>query len=234
MISRIAARVLRALWVTGQASPALRRLVPWRLRRIVRHALMARAVRGSPDRVFLERSIIPNLLTRHFPRVLSVGVEQYTRHHPRAFSTTGTELWTIDIDPYHARWGAPAGRHVVGDVCELGRHFAPMSFDAVIFNGVIGFGVDDEASADASIVNIASTMKPGGLLVLGWNVGRGVDPTHLAALGTLFRRADDTAVPSHVEIPHSTHVFEHLVRTDAAATPAVRGPGGASSSGARV
>jgi SAM-dependent methyltransferase len=219
---RIAAHVLTMInWVT-RAVPVMRAIVPVRLRRLLRHTLTARAVRVSPDRLVLERVILPEVLARKAQRVLSVGVEQYTAHYPALFAQAGVELWTVEIDPYHARWGEP-GRHVTGDVRELRRLFVPASFDVVLFNGIIGFGIDDVGSAEQAISAVAAVLKPDGWLVLGWNIDKGVDPLSLTSTRRLFTRWEEGPLPSHMEVPGTTHVYDQLRRVVEPAPSGIRG-----------
>jgi hypothetical protein len=199
-----------------RVAPILRAAVPEGARRLVRHSLTARAVRVSPDRVLLEQTIIPALLAQGFDTVLSVGVEQYTAHYPRRFASGNVDLWTIDIDPYHARWGMP-GRHVTGDVRDLGKIFSRARFDAVLFNGIIGFGINDLDLAEEAIEGIAAVLKPNGWLVLGWNSDKGVDPMQLSSTRRWFTRRESGPLPSHMEVTETTHVFDHLRRLSSAA-----------------
>ncbi len=122
---------------------ALRRQ-SWRVLMLVPSALRRRLVRhvpqrllyglswvlmlGMPDRVVLDRKIIPMLIDSGAETVLSIGVAYYNAHHPAIFAARGSRLWTIDIDPQKAIWGSP-GRHVTGDALDLARHLAPESFE---------------------------------------------------------------------------------------------------------
>jgi len=164
---------------------------------------------GMPDRVILDRKIIPMLIDRGAKRVLSIGVAYYNAHHPALFAKRGVELWTIDIDPQKARWGSP-GRHVTGNALDLPRHLPSQSFDAVIFNGVLGDGIDDESSVNRVLTAIAAILKPRGLLVVGWNHDMTEDPMVLRAAQTLFRATPALDGAAHLEVEHSTMIYEFL------------------------
>src|ERR1700726_3771619 len=133
-------------------------VVPGSLRRrLVRHvprpllySLSWVLMLGMPDRVLLDRRIIPALIDSGAKTVLSIGVAYYNAHHPAVFAARGAELWTIDLDPQTAMWGSP-GRHITGDALDLGLHFAPETFDAVILNGVLGYGIDGAGSVDRAL-----------------------------------------------------------------------------------
>ena len=61
------------------------------------------------------------------------------------------------------------------------------SVDAIVCNGVVGFGLDDPQEADRSFTACANVLKPGGLLVLGWSAsGSPFDPMKLAAISRHF------------------------------------------------
>ena len=107
--------------------------IPWRV------VPKARLRGETHDRYLLEEVIFPELRSRDdIQNILFVGCEKYTAHYPAAFADRS--FVTIDIDPFKARYGAD--RHVVDSITNLEAHFPPGAFDAVIFNGVIGWGLD--------------------------------------------------------------------------------------------
>lgn len=59
--------------------------------------------------------------------------------------------------------------HIVAKVQDLGHHVQAGSFDCVVMNGVIGFGLDAPAEVDKAIAAIASSLRVGGMFVLGWD-----------------------------------------------------------------
>ena len=136
------------------------------LQRLLERAGLGRHVRPR-DRRVLEDRVLGHLAAAPSPqRILSVGVRAYTRHHAALLAPHRLE--TIDIDPAAARHGS-ALRHVVASVCEADRHFAPARFDAVVMNGVFGWGLDTRADLDAALTALHRVLRPGGLLVIGWN-----------------------------------------------------------------
>ena len=80
--------------------------------------------------------------------------------------------WATDIDIKAARWGHPT-RHRIGDACAREDVFPETRFDAVICNGVFGFGVDTP-QMQARSWPPSPVLKPHGLLLLGWNTGQSV------------------------------------------------------------
>lgn len=193
----------------------LGRLLPGPVRRRLSDRLFEKAMMSFPDRVFLERQVLPLLASGTYRQVLSVGVERYTAHHPTLFRQADIAFSTLEIKPENAGWGSP-GAHVVGDVCDAGRHFPAGHFDAVLFNGVIGFGVNDAATADLALAAIAQVLCRGGLLVLGWNTDKGIVPQELPSVRRCFAPWRGGALPPETRFDGSTHVFDLFTRTDAA------------------
>jgi SAM-dependent methyltransferase len=195
------------------------RLVPGSFRRrLVRHVprpllygLSWVLMLGMPDRVVLDKKIIPALIDGGAETVLSIGVAYYNAHHPALFAARGAELWTIDIDQQKAVWGSPS-RHITGDAVDLALHLAPETLDAVILNGVLGYGIDDARSVDRALRSIAATLKPGGKLVIGWNHDKANDPTSLPAAKDLFRPCALLDGTAHLAPEGSTMVYDFLQR----------------------
>ncbi|WP_235559315.1 class I SAM-dependent methyltransferase [Brevundimonas sp. Leaf168] len=80
------------------------------------------------------------------------------------------------MDPTAARWGRE-GRHRTGDVCEADRLFSDLTFDAVVCNGVLGYGVDSPDQQQRALKALAAILRPGGRLLLGWNTTRSPIPS---------------------------------------------------------
>ena len=151
----------------------------------LRTALAERAVSGHPDRIHMEKTILPALAAGGFRRVLFVGCRRYTTHYGRWFTDRGIEYWTTDIDPNAGRWG-DKHHHVTADVRDLDRHFEPHSFDLVLLNGVFGFGVDEPDAMNRTLDTLHTLMMPDGLLLVGWNQGLIPDPARLARMRAQF------------------------------------------------
>jgi SAM-dependent methyltransferase len=68
---------------------------------------------------------------------------------------------------------------------DLDELFEPGSFDAVVANGVIGFGLDDPADCERAVRACHEVLRPGGWLVLGWNDVDDLRPVRLEDLQAL-------------------------------------------------
>lgn len=118
------------------------------------------------DRQLLEGVILPSLAADvGAGHVLLVGCAWYTRDYPEFFIRA--RVSTLDVDPAKSPFGSR--RHVVADMTALERHFAPASLDAVICNGVLGWGLNAPNDIEAAFSAAATCLRPGGHLLLGWN-----------------------------------------------------------------
>ena len=164
------------------------------------------AVALQSDRVYLRRVLLPVFVHRAPTRVLFVGVRRYTRDCAVPFRTAGIEYWTTDIDPEAARWGEP-GRHRTCDATRLDHAFEPEWFDLVVINGVFGWGLDGPENIARALSGARRILRPGGLLLLGWNAGRIDEPAMLAALGDGFRPEHNLGVPQRRAFADVTHIY---------------------------
>jgi hypothetical protein len=125
---------------------------------------------NAPSRIFLERGVFGfiNRLSAPAssrPKCLFIGLDKHNWHYPRLLKV---DFYSIDIQPERAVYGSP-GLHTVGDAAELTSHYGPESFDVIIANGLIGFGVDTQSDVEWLLWQCHCVMKPKGLLVLGYN-----------------------------------------------------------------
>jgi hypothetical protein len=172
--------------------------VPRRIRTSVYHAVFDRRIEHLPSRRFIHETLLPLLVAVNCTTLLFVGIQGYNRRLARICTRLGLTLWTIDVDPAAARWGAP-GRHIVGDVREVDRQIAPHFFDAAIMNGVLGYGVDDPEGAEAAIRALSTVVKQNGVVVIGWNPGRVGDYRSLACVRQCLLPAKLGHLPASME-----------------------------------
>ncbi len=118
------------------------------------------------DRDVLERIILPCILINFNPKkILDIGREDYQHFYNKFF--IGKELWTIDVDPEKAEFGA--ANHIIGSAADLKKHFRDDYFDFILFNGVFGWGLNKKDEIEDTFQGIFDILKPKGILVFGWN-----------------------------------------------------------------
>jgi SAM-dependent methyltransferase len=137
------------------------------LQRLGTYLLWIGAPLKTADRHFLETIILPWIAAMPGPlAILFVGVRFYTARYPDYFHAHA--FHTIDLDVLVSAYGAGA-RHVTGDATELTKYYTPGSFDVVFLNGVIGYGMNAKGQVERFLEEGGLVLKPGGLLVIGWN-----------------------------------------------------------------
>ena len=131
---------------------------------------------GNPDRVFLRMKILPALANAGVRDILSIGVHIYTIHleywwkhlQPQGtWSTVEIDKGTSDIcgaSDMRKRCTADV-LHMVDKCPATMRHF-----DAVLLNGVIGFGVNTEEDIQRLLLQVDAVTRPGASIVVGWNM----------------------------------------------------------------
>ena len=165
------------------------------------------------DRYLLEDVIFPQLLAdAEIEQVLFVGCAAYTRDYPKRFASK--HFRTIDNFIDVARFGSED--HILDSFANLADHVAPATLDAVICNGVVGFGLDDLADANRAFGAAHDCLRPGGWLVYGWNEDPRFLPFRPEDIGALeqFERA---AFQPFQDVRHRTyspfrHVFDFYRR----------------------
>ena len=115
----------------------------------------------------LEGTILPYYqLSPAHRRIVFVGNDWYTQGYVRLFRHK--TYITIDPNPERACYGNPANNYV--DVAEnIVRHVEPGSIDVIFLNGIIGWGLNELAAAERTFAAFATTLRPGGDLLIGWN-----------------------------------------------------------------
>lgn len=175
-----------------------------------RRSAKAARIRALPDRRVMADSYVPALAVEG-GRILWVGCREYTLDDYALLEAQGGEVWTTDIDPAAARWGRE-GRHRTGDVCEADRLFPDLTFDAVVCNGVLGYGVDSPDQQRRALKALAAILRPSGRLLLGWNTDKIADPVAAGLTEADFQAATLGDQPSRVRFDAVTHVYDSLIR----------------------
>ena len=174
-----------------------------------RRALGLPAQLHTEDRRVLEQVILPDYARRpDIARVLFVGCAAYTQRYGEFF--TDREYWTIDPVAARRRYGST--RHIVDTLQNLGSHVAPGYFDLIVCNGVLGWGLNARADADAALGACFTHLRAGGDLLLGWNdiaPRNRVLPEHIPALRRFeVARLGPTQTARWTIAARNRHVFD--------------------------
>jgi SAM-dependent methyltransferase len=136
------------------------------VRRAVRRSLGLQPAMDTEDRRVLGAVILQHYRTSiAVDSLLFVGTRWYTRHYAEGWGEK--RFVTLDVDPAAARFGAQ--HHVTASAADVALHLAPGSFDAVIFNGVYGWGMNDADDVQRALLGFHQVLRPRGHLVFGWN-----------------------------------------------------------------
>jgi SAM-dependent methyltransferase len=98
-------------------------------------------------------------------------------------------------------------------VCEIDTLFLDITFDAVVCNGVLGYGVDAPEQQRRALGAMAAILRPDALLLLGWNTDKIDDPVGAGLAAPWFRTAPFAGQPERVRFDAVTHVYDSLFRT---------------------
>lgn len=176
-----------------------RHLLPARLRKKVLSDLSIAAIARLPSRLYLHTDIIPALAATGARRMLFVGCQPYNQPAYDTCAALGISVWSIDFDPAAAPHGAPQG-HFTGDVRAIRRLAPDLVFDSILFNGIIGFGINGSAAAREVMHAFADVATAHCLLVAGWNPGI-TDGGEILAFRTGLESVALGAVPAVKEFP---------------------------------
>src|SRR3954447_6908983 len=146
-------------------------LVRWFLlmRRALKGLLIAAGVdfyMKTNDRRVLEDTILPAIAdSPDVNDVLFIGCDYYTRGYRNVFAHCN--YWTIEIDPLKSKFGAR--QHIADSAENLCLHFKPGTFDIILCNGVIGWGLDTRDGIERMLESCWCCLRERGVLLIGWN-----------------------------------------------------------------
>ena len=69
----------------------------------------------------------------------------------------------------------------------MAAHFPAASFDLVLCNGVVGWGIDDKEQAEQAFGACFDALRPGGHLIIGWNNLPGHRPFRFSEIASLVK-----------------------------------------------
>lgn len=181
-----------------------------------RRQLLIREVLRSPDRIVLQGPLFAALrkdgLFKAGNRILWIGCASYTTGYYRVLESEGAQCFTIELDPEKKRDGRP-GRHTVGSMLDLDRLYPARSFDLILCNGVLGWGVNAAEDQRRAFDVMAKALQPGGTLIVGWNTDTMADPLEAGLHGPHFIHSAIGGFPSRYAVENVTHVYDCLRRT---------------------
>jgi cellulase/cellobiase CelA1 len=113
-----------------------------------------------PSRKYLRHFILP-FLVGHQP-VIDVGFRYYNKHHRGYFE----KYVSVDVDPIRQA-------DLIADVTlpsfVTRARACHANYGSVLFNGMIGYGVNNVSERQAAFANSFTLLDIGGILVVGWN-----------------------------------------------------------------
>ncbi|CAN5166049.1 hypothetical protein BH09PSE1_BH09PSE1_09100 [soil metagenome] len=169
-----------------------------------------RAILQLPDRQLLAQTYLP-AFAAEAGTILWVGCRAYTAGDYAVLEQDGAMIWTMDIDPAAARWGR-APRHRTGDICRVNALFRDVTFDAIVCNGVLGYGADSVEQQTEALASMAAILRPGGRLLLGWNTDKIDDPVAVGLTEAAYESVAFAGQPARVRFDDVTHVYDSFVR----------------------
>jgi SAM-dependent methyltransferase len=166
------------------------------------------------DRRYMTTKILPALALSKLQRVLFVGCKEYTACYGKRLTRAGIDYWTTDIDPSASAWGEKE-HHIVCDIAKIDEFCPAASFDSVLLNGVIGFGVNDESGMNRTVRAIARILRPNGILLIGWDSLKKLpDPIELEVVTSHFRHECIFPLPVRKTFSDTDKVYDWLVKIE--------------------
>lgn len=176
-----------------------------------RNRLQVREILRSADRTILHGPLLAALhddgLLKEGSKIIWIGCASYTAGYYTMLESQGGECFTIELDPAERGWGRP-GRHIAGSMLELDRHYPAGTFDLIICNGVLGWGVNAAADQRRAFDVMAYALKPGGALVLGWNTDKMANPVEAGHPAPHFNHQGIAGFPQRHAVEGVTHIYD--------------------------
>lgn len=146
------------------------------------------------DRQYLIHSIFPALKqVTKAPAILSVGVRPYTMRWEYLLKAQGASRFdTIELDATTAIYGSNHA-HFQDIAQNIDKHVEANTYDVVIANGVLGWGIDSPTEISEFYFAQARVMKSKGYLILGYNPQ--VGSNHTAGIEQHFKKVTFGGLP---------------------------------------
>ncbi len=135
------------------------------------------------DRHVLQNVIFPYFqMLPEYEKILFIGCEWYTSGYLRIFRNKS--YWTMDRDPQKKNFGST---HHISDFMEnMNLYFNKNTLDLIICNGVFGWGLDEKEMIERAFNHCYHCLRPGGILILGWNDIPSRRPVPLSQIAALL------------------------------------------------
>lgn len=212
-----------AYWV-NDTFPGVKSLVPKSVHRFVLLNVVGvnkggyeTMLRVNPERVFLQSEALP-WVARTYRKVLFVGTASYTYQYEKFFADDADRYHTIDRAALNRVWGSR--NHIVAPIGEIDRHRPAEFFDCIMLTGVLGYA--DPANNEYGprgdelpplLAALHRTIRPGGLLFVGWHLDDMPQSLHeLGLLGGQFRPTDRTPWGFRKDFADQPYAFEFYER----------------------
>ena len=143
----------------------------WRLARAYVRLLPPEIKMPTPDRDVLERVVFGALFRDPAVHAIAfVGCAGYTAWYPALFRfRPGLRFATIDRDPAQTSYGARRDHHVATLDSFADQPGTAASFEIVVLNGVVGYGMDSPEEQAVGLAAAHRLLRPGGRLVVGYD-----------------------------------------------------------------
>ncbi|MGB8539124.1 MAG: hypothetical protein WCD57_22055 [Acidobacteriaceae bacterium] len=162
------------------------------------------------DRLYFRDKLLPLLLAEDPRRILFLGVRLYTKQYVRIIADGGRELWTLDRDPTSFRCGSD--NHLICDITDKRDALGDKSFDLIVYNGLIGWGVNSDVDITLVYQRLETHLAPKGKLLVGWNHDRSKEPMSYPVVQTHFQYAFETTDWPKVGFDTTSHCYDLFKR----------------------
>ena len=138
---------------------------------------------------------------------LWVGVKPYSTRYEYILRAAGASRFdSIEPDTSQIVFGS-SQNHYVDIAQNIDKYVGPGTYDIVIANGVLGWGIDSPSQIQDFYTVTSKVMKNDGILVIGYNAHIGQDHTH--GIEQFFQKTTIGNLPQKMQFTTEwKHTFE--------------------------